>query len=323
MSRKNKRSRNAKRIRYVGRVVAQPIAERAERSSSERSVTCAVRPGYSLKDLAIAVALVSVFILCAFAGKWWAEYTNRETAPEPVPVPTPVPTPEPEPEPEPIPSPAEISIDGPHSVGVGELVVFTLHGSDRASWSIVPNVASYTDSNTTVFVFSPASERTYTIIASSIVSGEPVALTHTVTVGESDDSDNDEYDGDNDKKMDVAVWAARNLPESAAGDYGNVAAVFEEAAKNIIEGILVTDSAVWAFCNGRLKAACTPKVWDGFLEGLTEKIKADGIESVSELKEAFDSIAAKIKSKCLSAPVSALASPVRVVNCPTGNCPRY
>lgn len=275
---------------------------------------------FALRDLALAVAVVIVVAGILFGIRYISSINGN--TPEPTPIPSPEPAPTPTPEPEPTPTPTTPYIDGPESAAVGGLVVLTLHNAEVASWSVIPKVESYTDTNQSVFIFASGEKESYTVFVSTIQDGQPYAITRTVTIGDGD-TDNKDGGKQDAEPVELGDWVDKNLPADGEKDYKAVAEVFAKTVEKINSGALATDAAIWGYANGRLRAACTPKVWDGFLEGLTEKIKADGIESVSELKEAFDSIAAKIKSKCLSAPVSALASPVRVVNCPTGNCPRY
>lgn len=325
-------------------------ALRVERDAHQ----AAKKSSWKIKDVVIALVIALV------AGGGWYGYSaitnyisaknepvpapipspepDSSPAPEPAPEPAPTPEPTPEPDPAPEPVPGVPYLDGPDQAAAGELVILTLYGADTASWSVVPAIPTYIDTGQSALVFASAESRAVTIFVSTISGGHPYALTKTITIGDGDDADQDGDDAV--KRLTLDKWSARYLPVDAADDYAGVAGVFDAAIDKVADGTLATEAAVWAFANGRLKAACHSAIWDKFLADLTERLKTEDCDTAQSLAESFKKIAAGIRSKIKPsepAPAPAPAptpipapSVIRIApassvpassGCASGNCP--
>lgn len=317
---------------------------------------------WKIKDLVIAIVVALVAGGGCYGYFALSNYFNPDNTPEPTPIPSPLPSPSPAPDPEPKPAPAPAPeptpdpapepapepvpgipyIDGPDQAAVGDLVVLSLHNADVASWSVVPTTPSYIDTGQSALVLASSEARTVTVFVSTISDGHPYALTQTIKIGD-DDGDGDDADQDGDdavKRLTLDKWSARYLPVDAADDYAGVAGVFDAAIDKVADGTLATEAAVWAFANGRLKAACHSASWDKFLADLTERLKTEDCDTAQSLAESFKKIAAGIRSKIKPsepAPAPAPAptpipapSVIRIApassvpassGCASGNCP--
>lgn len=259
-----------------------------DESSTEKEISAIAQTEdrqIKVKDWMLAIA-ISVTVLF---GAIIYRYLTTDDVPQPEPVPAPSPEPVP-----PTPLPDGVSLDGPSTATVGDMVIMTIHGCDKAGWAISPQTVSYCDSNTTALVFVPQSATSHTVLVSAVDNGEPIAVAKVITVKDRGQSDDSEPTPDN-KNDSLENWISRNLP-NASGEYKNVSAVFSNAHHYIENGSLITEAGVWSYLNGHLKGACSADIWNDFLSGLTDRIKKEYEgKNVRDMSRVMERVAKSIK----------------------------
>ena len=220
-----------------------------------------------------------------------------------------------------------ISIDGPKSAGVGELCVFNLTSNEAvADWQIVPNAEFYVDTSKRTLVFSTPRAGNYTIIAATILDGNPLVLTHACSYGVNP-SPNPQPEPDPQpeppKPLTLRDWVAQNIPADGKNSAKYLADCYDSAASGMERGTIRSLDAAYASVRTSSQTKVSSKVWGGFFDGLSTQVDEKlGSGNTKDLATLYRQIAQGLRGDTVSAiPQSRSNTTTSLDNCPTGTCP--
>ena len=224
-----------------------------------------------------------------------------------------------------------ITIDGPKNAGVGELCVFNLTSDVAvADWQIVPQTEFYVDSSKQTLVFSTPRAGNYTIIAATILDGNPLVLTHACSYGTSP-SPNPQPEPDPQpepqpeppKPLTLRDWVAQNIPADGKNNAKYLADCYDIAASGMERGTIRSIDAAYASVRTSSQTKVSNKVWGGFFDGLSQQVDEKlGSGNTKDLATLYRQIAQGLRGDTVSAiPQSRSSMTIPLDNCPTGTCP--
>ena len=225
-----------------------------------------------------------------------------------------------------------ISIDGPKNAGVGELCVFNLTSNEAiADWQIVPQADFYVDTAKRTMVFSTPRAGNYTIIAATILDGNPLVLTHACSYGVNPSPNpqpepNPQPDPQPEPPKTLKEWVTQNIPENGRKDTKNLADCYDSVASSLERGTIRSVDAGFASLRNTSQTRVNAKTWNSFFEGLEPQVNEKlGTGNAKDLAGIFRQIASGLRgdvSKTTDTMTKTTTSrQVTDVYCPTGNCP--